>query len=88
MLNPNPAPPPPPEEDKPDDGKEESGGTGTAMALDEGKIAPADLDLFTLTDDIDEAAATILKRHEARLEALRSQAQTEQALKKAEARAG
>ena len=56
--------------------------------LDEGKIAPADLDLFTLTDDIDEAAATILKRHEARLEALRSQAQTEQALKKAEARAG
>jgi hypothetical protein len=31
-------PPPPEEEDKPDDGSEESGGTGTAMALDEGKM--------------------------------------------------
>ena len=31
-------PPPPPEEDKPDDGKDESGGTGQAMALDEGKM--------------------------------------------------
>ena len=56
--------------------------------LDEGKISPADVDLFTLTDDVDEATVTILKRHEARLEALRSQAQTEHALKKAEAQAG
>ncbi len=31
-------PPPPEEEDKPDDGEEESGGSGTAMALDEGKM--------------------------------------------------
>ncbi len=35
-------PPPPPEEDKPDDGKDESGGTGTAMALDEGKMGKKD----------------------------------------------
>ena len=37
-------PPPPPEEDKPDDGKDESGGTGTAMALDEGKMGKKDSD--------------------------------------------
>ena len=36
-------PPPPPEEDTPDDG-EESGGTGTAMALDEGKMGKRDSD--------------------------------------------
>jgi uncharacterized protein (TIGR00730 family) len=54
--------------------------------LDEGKIAPADLDLFTLTDDIEEAAATILKRHQARLDAARSQAETERAMKRANAR--
>ena len=53
--------------------------------LDEGNIAPADLDLFTLTDDIDEAAATILRRHQARLDAERSQRATEDALKKAQA---
>ena len=35
-------PPPPPEEEKPDDGAEESGGTGTAMALDEGKMGKKD----------------------------------------------
>jgi hypothetical protein len=35
--------PPPPEEDKPDDG-DESGGTGTAMALDEGKMGNKDSD--------------------------------------------
>lgn len=35
-------PPPPEEEDKPDDGEEESGGTGTAMALDEGKMGKKD----------------------------------------------
>ncbi len=35
-------PPPPPEEDKPEDGNEESGGTGTAMALDEGKMGKKD----------------------------------------------
>ncbi len=35
-------PPPPPDEDKPDDGNEESGGTGTAMALDEGKMGKKD----------------------------------------------
>ncbi len=35
-------PPPPPEEDKPDDGNDESGGTGTAMALDEGKMGKKD----------------------------------------------
>jgi hypothetical protein len=37
-------PPPPEEEDKPDDGNEESGGTGTAMALDEGKMGKKDSD--------------------------------------------
>jgi hypothetical protein len=37
-------PPPPPEEDKPDDGKDESGGTGQAMALDEGKMGKKDSD--------------------------------------------
>ncbi len=35
-------PPPPEEEDKPDDGEEESGGTGTAMALEEGKMGKKD----------------------------------------------
>ncbi len=35
-------PPPPEEEDKPDDGNEESGGTGTAMALEEGKMGKKD----------------------------------------------
>jgi hypothetical protein len=42
--NANDDPPPPPEEDKPDDGKDESGGTGTAMALDEGKMGKKDSD--------------------------------------------
>ena len=37
-------PPPPAQEDKPDDGKDESGGTGTAMALDEGKMGKKDSD--------------------------------------------
>ncbi|MDX2092243.1 MAG: AgmX/PglI C-terminal domain-containing protein [Kofleriaceae bacterium] len=37
-------PPPPEEEDKPDDGAEESGGTGTAMALEEGKMGKKDSD--------------------------------------------
>ncbi|MBA3539562.1 MAG: AgmX/PglI C-terminal domain-containing protein, partial [Deltaproteobacteria bacterium] len=37
-------PPPPEEEEKPDDGNEESGGTGTAMALDEGKMGKKDSD--------------------------------------------
>ena len=32
------------EEDKPDDGADESGGTGTAMALDEGKMGKKDSD--------------------------------------------
>ncbi len=54
--------------------------------LDEGKIAPADLNLFTLTDDIEEAAATILMRHKAHVEAERSQRATEQALKQAQSR--
>jgi hypothetical protein len=35
-------PPPPEEEDKPDDGEDESGGTGTAMALEEGKMGKKD----------------------------------------------
>ncbi len=35
-------PPPPEEEDKPDDGADESGGTGTAMALEEGKMGKKD----------------------------------------------
>ena len=38
------APPPPEEEDKPDDGEDESGGTGTAMALEEGKMGKKDSD--------------------------------------------
>jgi pSer/pThr/pTyr-binding forkhead associated (FHA) protein len=37
-------PPPPEDEDKPDDGAEESGGTGTAMALEEGKMGKKDSD--------------------------------------------
>jgi hypothetical protein len=37
-------PPPPEEEDKPDDGTDESGGTGTAMALEEGKMGKKDSD--------------------------------------------
>lgn len=37
-------PPPPPPEDKQDDGQDESGGTGTAMALDEGKMGKKDSD--------------------------------------------
>ncbi|HSK05859.1 MAG TPA: AgmX/PglI C-terminal domain-containing protein, partial [Kofleriaceae bacterium] len=37
-------PPPPEEEDKPDDGADESGGTGTAMALEEGKMGKKDSD--------------------------------------------
>jgi hypothetical protein len=37
-------PPPPPPEDKPDDGNDQSGGTGTAMALDEGKMGKKDSD--------------------------------------------
>jgi hypothetical protein len=37
-------PPPPEEEDKPDDGEDESGGTGTAMALDEGKMGKKESD--------------------------------------------
>jgi pSer/pThr/pTyr-binding forkhead associated (FHA) protein len=37
-------PPPPEEEDKPEDGEDESGGTGTAMALDEGKMGKKDSD--------------------------------------------
>jgi len=37
-------PPPPEEQDKPDDGDEESGGTGTAMALEEGKMGKKDND--------------------------------------------
>jgi hypothetical protein len=35
-------PPPPEEEDMPDDGEDESGGTGTAMAIDEGRMGKAD----------------------------------------------
>jgi len=37
-------PPPPEEEDQPDDGEDESGGTGTAMALEEGKMGKKDSD--------------------------------------------
>ncbi|HEY4242634.1 MAG TPA: AgmX/PglI C-terminal domain-containing protein [Kofleriaceae bacterium] len=37
-------PPPPKPEEQPDDGKDESGGTGTAMALDEGKMGKKDSD--------------------------------------------
>ena len=37
-------PPPPEEEDKPDDGEDSSGGTGTAMALDEGKMGKKESD--------------------------------------------
>lgn len=35
-------PPPPEEEDKPDDGQNQSGGTGQAMALEEGKMGKQD----------------------------------------------
>ena len=37
-------PPPPEEEDRPEDGEDESGGTGTAMALEEGKMGKKDSD--------------------------------------------
>jgi len=37
-------PPPPEEEEKSDDGDDESGGTGTAMALEEGKMGKKDSD--------------------------------------------
>jgi hypothetical protein len=37
-------PPPPPPEDKPDTGADKSGGTGTAMQLDEGKMGKKDSD--------------------------------------------
>ena len=37
-------PPPPEEADRPDDGEDESGGTGTAMALEEGKMGKKDAD--------------------------------------------
>jgi pSer/pThr/pTyr-binding forkhead associated (FHA) protein len=40
-------PPPPPPEDKPDTGAEQSGGTGTAMALDEGKMGKKESDRAT-----------------------------------------
>ncbi|MGE0399598.1 MAG: alpha-2-macroglobulin family protein [Kofleriaceae bacterium] len=36
--------PPPEEEDRPDDGADESGGTGTAMALEEGKMGKKESD--------------------------------------------
>jgi uncharacterized protein (TIGR00730 family) len=53
--------------------------------LEEHKISPPDMDIFTLTDDIDEAAETILARHKARIEAERSQQATEHAIKQAAA---
>src|SRR5262249_56209780 len=37
-------PPPPEPEDKPDNGQDQSGGTGTAMMLDEGKMGKKDSD--------------------------------------------
>ena len=37
-------PPPPPPEDKPDNGADQSGGTGTAMQLDEGKMGKKESD--------------------------------------------
>lgn len=37
-------PPPPEDEDQPDDGADETGGEGTAMALDEGKMGKKDSD--------------------------------------------
>ncbi|HEX7838032.1 MAG TPA: AgmX/PglI C-terminal domain-containing protein, partial [Kofleriaceae bacterium] len=40
-------PPPPPPEDQPDTGADQSGGTGTAMALDEGKMGKKDSDRAT-----------------------------------------
>ncbi len=55
-----------------------------AQPLAEGKVSAPDLELFTLTDDIEEAAATILQRHRARLKAEASQRATERALKEAQ----
>jgi len=40
-------PPPPPPEDKPDTGADKSGGTGTAMQLDDGKMGKKDSDRAT-----------------------------------------
>jgi len=40
-------PPPPPPEDKPDDGNDQSGGSGQAMQLDEGKMGKKDSDRAT-----------------------------------------
>jgi predicted Rossmann-fold nucleotide-binding protein len=53
--------------------------------LTERKISPPDMNLFTLTDSIEEAAETIVERHRAHVEAQKSVAATEQALKEAAA---
>ena len=55
-----------------------------AQPLASGKVAAPDLDLFTLTDDVEEAAATILLRHRTRLKAEASQRANERALKEAQ----
>ncbi|HEX2222468.1 MAG TPA: TIGR00730 family Rossman fold protein [Candidatus Limnocylindria bacterium] len=53
--------------------------------LAEGKISPGDLELFTVTDDVEEAVRTILERHEQRQAESASQEQYETAVKDAEA---
>jgi uncharacterized protein (TIGR00730 family) len=53
--------------------------------LTERKISPPDMNLFTLTDSVEEAAETIMERHRAHVEAQKSVAATEHALKEAAA---
>jgi biopolymer transport protein ExbD len=48
-------PPPPEEEDKPDDGADESGGTGTAMALEEGKMGKREEGQYKMKKNEDDA---------------------------------
>ncbi|MDQ2943376.1 MAG: TIGR00730 family Rossman fold protein [Candidatus Dormibacteraeota bacterium] len=59
-----------------------------ASPLTEGKIAAADLAIFTQTDDIDEAVQVIVDRHKKQAEELASQKATEEAHQEAEASSG
>ena len=52
--------------------------------LAEGKISPADMELFTMTDDVEEAVRVILERHEQRHSAAASQREYREAVREAE----
>src|SRR5207245_9638403 len=60
-----------------------------ARPLAEGKVAPEDLELFTLTDDVEEACAAMLARYREReTKEAASQEATAQAVKKAASSSG